>query len=138
MMAIELKIYLQNLMLVLAPCCKVQDRKGFLWRSKNSITAKEQKDFPASAVTARQRIAESELRNGSAANKVFLTEESKQEMHSPANISAAQKVFGTSWSFRTKRDFNRATMLTCELIILKECAVTHSLQERLKILVEFL
>jgi hypothetical protein len=37
--------------------------------------AKQQTDFPASVVTA---IAESELRNRSAANKIFLTEENKR------------------------------------------------------------
>jgi hypothetical protein len=40
--------------------------------------AKQQTDFPASVVTARRRIAESELRNRSAANKIFLTEENKR------------------------------------------------------------
>jgi hypothetical protein len=43
-----------------------------LWRNK------QQTDFPTSVVTARRRIAELELRNRIAANKIFLTEENKR------------------------------------------------------------
>jgi transposase len=53
------------------------DLVNFLRRHpfKDAIMAKQQTDFPTSVVTARRRIAESELRNRSAA---FLTEENKR------------------------------------------------------------
>jgi hypothetical protein len=44
-----------------------------------AIRAKVETDFPGSIRTIRKRIKDSELRNRSAANKIFLSETNKEE-----------------------------------------------------------
>jgi hypothetical protein len=52
-----------------------------------AIRAKVETNFPGSMRTNRKRIKESELRNRSAANKIFLSEANKEESCiSPFNI----------------------------------------------------